>query len=455
MFSGLRLRLTLLYVIAASLLIIFIGLGSYVGLQWYFVTVTDEALKHKLAHEYEAQGLPLPPELERADKAWYERHGKVVPDLYGAGNPTRQNENNIEEYYEAEMAGIFVLPLNAQGKLVFDPNVIPVNFLPDSEAGQTALRQGSDLRTVTLSNGMQVRLFSYKLAQNERSVLNDVAVLQVGKNVQNQAQILQFLLIATLGLGAATALSVGSVSWYLAGKSILPAEQAWAKQQIFVANASHELRAPLSLIRASAEVVKSETDAQNEFAHIALQDVLHEADHMTRMIEDLLTLSRLDADKIRLTLATTLLSPLFQEIGRKMSRVAHEKHLVFEVAEVSLMVIADQQRLQEVLMIVLDNAFKHTLAGGKVTLSAKQQRGASGRQVQIEVTDTGAGIAAEHLPHVFERFYRVDSSRTAANKGTGLGLAIAQSLIEAMAGKIVLQSEPNKGTQVRISLPEA
>ncbi|MCW1969682.1 MAG: ATP-binding protein [Anaerolineae bacterium] len=455
MFSALRLRLTLLYVIAASLLIVFIGLGSYFGLRWYFVAVTDEALKHKLAHEYEAQGLAVPPELEQADKSWYERKGKLIQPVYSDSERTRQDENNAEEYYAADIAGIFVLPLNEQGKLVFDPNVIPVVFLPDLDAGYSALRQGSDSRTVTLSNGMRARLFSYKLqlAQNEQSALSAVAVLQVGKNIQSQDEILQFLLVATLGLGAATALSVGSVSWYLAGKSILPAEQAWAKQQIFIANASHELRAPLALIRASAEVVKSETDTQNEFAHMALQDVLHEADHMTRMIEDLLTLSRLDADKIKLSLAATALLPIFQDIGRKMNRLAHEKQLVFEVADTSLVVIADPQRLQEVLTIVLDNAFKHTPAAGKVTLSAKPLRSIGGGQVQIEVTDTGCGIAAEHLPHVFERFYRVDSSRVTTNKGTGLGLAIAKSLVEAMAGSIILRSELNKGTHVRITLP--
>ena len=453
MFVTLRLRLTVLYVLSAMTLIAFTGGGSYLWLSSYFQTITDEALKHKMAHEYEAQGIALPSELEKADKDWYSRHGKPFPsEIYGAGaNANQPKENNNSEYYDGEMAGTFVLPLNELGQLIFDPNPVPVSFLPDVSAAQAALNQQSDLRTVTLSNGLRARLLTYQLPRSDGA-----AILQVGQPIAAQAQILRFLLVATVGLGTAAGLLVGSVSWWLSGKSILPAQQAWAKQQVFIANASHELRAPLALIRASVEVAKTELDPSDSFKHTILQDTLNECDHMTHMIEDLLVLSRLDAAQVKLTLAPTPLAPLIEEIYRKMNRLAQDKQLEFSIAVPPLQIIADATRLKQVILIVLDNAFRYTPAHGKVYLAAVALAGKlSAPLIQITISDTGMGIAPEHLPHVFDRFYRGDSTRMSGNKGTGLGLAIAQSLMQRMGGKIALHSQLGQGTQVILTLPAA
>jgi signal transduction histidine kinase len=112
-------------------------------------------------------------------------------------------------------------------------------------------------------------------------------------------------------------------------------------------------------------------------------------------------------------------------------------------------VIADPTRLRQVLLILLDNALRYTPAGGSIRLSTR----AHGSRVQISVADTGSGIASEHLPHVFERFYRADGTRGEADNASGLGLSIAKGLVEAQHGRMHMESQPGRGTQVLVSLP--
>ena len=128
----------------------------------------------------------------------------------------------------------------------------------------------------------------------------------------------------------------------------------------------------------------------------------------------------------------------------------------YNSSTVSTLIIADATRLKQVILIVLDNAFRYTPAHGKVYLAAVALAGKlSAPLIQITIGDTGMGIAPEHLPYVFDRFYRGDSTRMSGNKGTGLGLAIAQSLMQRMGGKIALHSQLGQGTQVILTLPAA
>jgi len=234
-------------------------------------------------------------------------------------------------------------------------------------------------------------------------------------------------------------------SWWLAGRSLLPAEQAWEKQQVFVANASHELRAPLTLIRASAEVARrglAEGDGSGEL----LGDILVEADHMSKLVDDLLLLSRLDAGRLKLERQQILMSDLLPEIARQVNRVAEERRISLQQGETGGSALADPTRLRQVLLILLDNAMTHTPDGGLVRLGSRVE----GRFVMLEVSDTGRGVPAEDLPRVFERFYRADKGN-----GSGLGLAIAKSLVEAQNGQLRLESREGLGTKAIISLPSA
>jgi signal transduction histidine kinase len=527
MFSGLRLRLTLLYALAALALVSLVGGGAYLVVARYFRDVTDLALQHKMAHEFHALSAPIPAELAPADRDWSIVRGEVglIPQPGAARNlsedeavaraaaargddqPTRvelrerddrsvyevrfasgarvivdrasgtvlanedhesdNDEEHLENHepttgssvasnppaaagtplaYDAELAAIIVLPLDQSGQVLFTSGAVAVPLTPDMNALQAALATGNDLRTVTLADGRRVRILTYRLTRDDGP-----AALQLGRVLSDQEQVLGQLTFGLLTLGSLSMVLVGIASWWLAGGALRPAQEAWERQQRFIASASHELRTPLTLIRASTEValrgVKPDDADQREL----LGDVLAESDHMRRLVDDLLTLSRLDSGRMPLVLAPVELPPLCCELQRQVARLGDERGVTVTVEEVAGIVRADPERLRQVLLILLDNALRHTPAGGHVALAATGE----GRLIRLNVSDTGCGIAPEHLPHIFERFYRADQARGRESGNAGLGLAIAKGLVEAMGGQIGATSAPGRGTTVWLTLPAA
>ncbi|ABQ89035.1 sensor histidine kinase [Roseiflexus sp. RS-1] len=461
MFSGLRLRLTLLYALAALVFVLLIGSGAYLLVARYFSNVTDLALRHKMAHEFHALGAPLPPDLEHADRDWSIIRREVVAIPFVPPEPTRERREREETAYEedderprslttpvdaAELAAIAVLPLDASGRLLFNPNNLDLPLNPDQEAFQTALAKGSDLRTITLDDGRRARLLTYRLTRSDGP-----AALQLVRELSDQDQVLNQLFVGLITLGTFSMALVGATSWWLAGRALRPAQEAWERQQRFIASASHELRAPLTLIRASAEVALRDLPPDESDQRALLHDVLAESDHMRRLVDDLLTLTRLDSGQLTLTKETVDLTALLASIQRQAARLGEQRGVAVELADVGGLMQADAERLQQVVLIALDNALRHTPSGGRITLAATP----ADRMVQITVADTGSGIAPEHLPHIFDRFYRADPARGRENGNAGLGLSIAKGLVEAMGGRIAVESTVGVGTTVVISLPRA
>jgi signal transduction histidine kinase len=243
---------------------------------------------------------------------------------------------------------------------------------------------------------------------------------------------------------------MGAASWWLAGRSIRPAQQAWKHQQSFVANASHELRTPLTLLRASAEVALRGLPAGDTDNRGLLGDVLQECDHMSKLVADLLLLSRLDAGHMPMERTRIMLPQLFADVERQVGRLAEERGVRVTADGVSGAAWGDPTRVRQVLLILIDNALRHTPPGGAIRLAAR----AGGRLAHITVADTGCGIAPEHLPHVFERFYRADRAGR-DDSGSGLGLSIVKALVEAQGGQITIESQVGQGTTVVVALPGA
>lgn len=459
MFRGLRLRLSLLYALAALGVVLLIGGGTYLLVARYFDNVTDLALRHKMAHEFHALGTPLPPDLEYADRDWSIIRHEAIANPFAPPEPTRarQEREETEEDREpprslttpvdaAELLAIAVLPLNASGRLLFNPNNLDQPLTPHQESFQAALVHGSDLRTITLDDGSRARLLTYRLTR-----FDGPAALQLVRELSDQDQVLKQLLVGLIALGTFSMALVGVTSWWLAGRALRPAQDAWERQQRFIASASHELRAPLTLIRASTEVALRDLPPDESDQRVLLHDVLAESDHMRRLVDDLLTLTRLDSGQLTLTKETVDLNILLSSIQRQVARLGEQRGVTVELTDVGGLVQADTERLQQVLLIVLDNALRYTPPGGRITLAARMLD----RMVQIRVTDTGSGIAPEHLPHIFERFYRADYVRGRENSNAGLGLSIAKGLVEAMEGRILVESTVGVGTTVVLFLPRA
>ncbi len=221
----------------------------------------------------------------------------------------------------------------------------------------------------------------------------------------------------------------------------------------FVANVSHELRTPVAAIQGYAETLVDAAERDparaGEFARVVHRHALR----LSRLVADLLDLSRIEAGEqllrvepldVREALARAA------EVARPRAE-AKRQRLAIDVEEGLLRARADEGAVDQVLANLLDNAIAHTPEGGAITVAA---RGADGL-IAISVSDTGVGIAPEHLPRLFERFYRVDAGRSREMGGTGLGLAIVRHLVEALGGKVRVESEPGRGSTFTFTLPRA
>ena len=469
MLNRLRWQFTALYIIAAALLIFLIGGAAYGLLAYYFESANDLALQYKVALAYSSAGLEVPDNLKLADQRWQTRNPVVLPTPQSESehNDDDEDENDEEDHaapsvlatnsanhegeetYDSELSAVFLLPVDAQGILLDNPNIYTPPLTPNLAAVESAILLGNDFRTVRLEDGSRVRLFSYRVDNGTYfQQSGSPAALQVGRSLKDQDRILTQLLIGLVILGGASVLSVGVGSWWLAGRSVKPAQQAWDRQQAFVANASHELRTPLTLLRASAEVAQRGLDA-SDGRYSLLGDILQETDYMSQLVDDLLLLSRLDAGRLKLVQQPISLSELLFDLNRQMGPIAERRGIRLDTLPCNSVALADPTRLRQVLLILLDNALRHTPQGGVIRMQSLPE----GRYVRLVVSDSGTGIPEEHLPHIFERFYRGKEDRRQPDSGSGLGLAIARALVEAMHGQIVVTSQAGKGTQVSLRIP--
>ena len=217
-----------------------------------------------------------------------------------------------------------------------------------------------------------------------------------------------------------------------------------------VANVSHELKTPITAIRAHLETL---LDGVEQPAPETLQVMLTQSERLGRLVEQLLDLSRLESGEVPLLREDVTLEPLVAQVVSEIevARMNRGVHLGQELPAELPAVSVDRERVHQVLFNLVDNAVRFTPPGGEVVVSAHRHNGS----VEISVADTGVGIPPEHLPRLFERFYRVDTARSREDGGTGIGLAIARSVVEAHGGHIKAESELGRGSIFTFDLPVA
>ncbi|MCL6639573.1 MAG: sensor histidine kinase [Firmicutes bacterium] len=368
--------------------------------------------------------------------------------------------------------------------------------LPLSEDTLRRAANGDDFYETVFSGRQALRVYNHPLI-----VQGDVlGVLQVGKTMGSLKSALERLRLLLLFGGGLTLVLAGTLGWAMAGAALKPIdritetassiqealdlsrrieyrgpqdevgrlastlngmlerlqsayrklEEAGAEQRRFVADASHELRTPLTTIRGNVELLQRMGDADPATRAEALADIAGEAERMSRLIADLLALARADAG-LKLKKDGVSLYSLLTGISRRGAVLAGG--VAFRAGDFTplreAMVVGDADYLKQLLLILMDNAFKYTPPGGEVRLEARS----GGQYVEISVCDNGAGIAESDLPHIFKRFYRADVAR--AGSGTGLGLAIARWIAEEHGGSIEVQSRLGEGSVFTVRLPLA
>ncbi len=226
-------------------------------------------------------------------------------------------------------------------------------------------------------------------------------------------------------------------------------EEAFARQRRFTADASHELRTPLALLASRAEVALDRPRTPAEYRE-ALAGVRDDAARMAQLLGELLTLARADRGREALAREPVVFADLVLDTLAALEPVAAERAVALEAATLTpCLVVGDQTRLTQLLINLVDNAIKYTPAGGRVTVGLARDAD----MAILSVADTGIGIAPEHLEHLFERFYRVDTARAREEGGTGLGLAIAEWIAHAHDGTIAVTSQLGVGSIFSVRLP--
>lgn len=223
-------------------------------------------------------------------------------------------------------------------------------------------------------------------------------------------------------------------------------EATFLRQREFLADASHELRGPLMVVCGNLELLKIDLPEVDRLESI--REATEEAQRMSRLVSDLLFLSQVDAQRVVESLPVAL-HDVVERVWERASDLDHGEHRLQLGRNDPAVVSGDQERLTQLIWNLVENALRYTPSGGTVSLALRRE----GRIAEVTVGDTGIGIPAEHLPYIFERFYRVDRARSRRKGGTGLGLAIAKQIVAAHGGQIRVRSEPGLGSTFTVTLP--
>ena len=460
---SIRFRLTVWYTGLLAILLLLFGASIYLGLRHYL----DQSLNESLRRQARQIG-----------------EGFLI-DITTGGEGYVISE--INEHYAPELNNRFVRLTRADGSVLyvsgkpkeggFDPSVVPVL---NPSASQASIRE---------EHQPSGELLIYTMPFTERE--GKRFLVEVGAPYEQVENVLHGLLLA-LGLGLPLTVVVAISGGYLLMRRALDpmAEITRSAEQItssnlsdrlpvaqtgdelerlsvalnrmisrldesfqfirrFTADASHELRTPLTVLRGELEATVQQSDLKAE-ARETIGSALEETERLSRIVESLLAISRLDAGEAQMERAKLDLTELVIGTTEQMRLLAEDKNITLNCeANGQIYIEGDRARLKQVVVNLVDNSIKYTSEGGTVRLNA----GATKSSAVLIVEDNGVGIPAEAMPHLFERFYRVDKARSRQMGGTGLGLAIVKSIVTAHGGQITLDSTEGLGSRFRVELP--
>lgn len=386
--------------------------------------------------------------------------------------------------------GEFYRVVDEQGRRVCEAKGARTPMPPLQDWMLEAVRsEGPLLSTVSFPGRHSLRQLVMPLGQREGQRLFLQAVVGLGRVEQPLRELRSLLLLYS----PAALIIVAACGWFLAGRALAPVnnitramrkvnaenlnrrlpvgkardeisrlaetfndmlanlEESFRKIRQFSGDASHELRTPLTILKGETEVALRWAKHPDEFRKM-LESSMEEIDRMGRIIEDLLTLAKSETGAKSLVIKPFSLSDLLQGIYLQANTLGETKqiktHLNLEVTE-EIRLMGDELRLRQLFLNLIANAVNYTPEGGQVEITL----GVVDGEAKVTVSDTGIGIPAEHLTHIFDRFYRVDKARNREDGGTGLGLAIVKSLAEAHDGRVEVSSVPGEGTSFTVFLP--
>lgn len=461
---NIRLRLTLWYTAILFFILMLFSLAVYIGLTRSLLVTVDNHLQREV--------------------------GEILGNIKFEGSDddeTEEEEPELELTYTPE-EGVFWRVLDRAGRPLIDPG-----YFDDASFDSTVLRSGqTQFEYATLASNTPIRLYTapFIIEGQGQGIVQVAESYGFIRDVQTQ-------LILLLALGIPFTLLAASLGgWFLAASALNPIdritraadqisaqdlhqrlnlplpndevgrlaatfdrmlarlEDAFERQKRFIADASHEMRTPLTILKGDVEVALNRPRSIEEYQE-TLVLVNDTTDRLTALVEELFLLARADNRQHPLLVEEVNLSALLAGEVRKLMARAVAKNVALNLAvPETLPLQADSAKLSRLFMNLIDNGIKYSTPGDQVTVSGT----AHGDQARVTITDTGPGIPPEHLPHLFERFYRVDKARSrstldANGSGAGLGLSIAYWLAELHGGRIEVDSQVGQGSTFKVWLP--
>lgn len=427
MFSAARWRLTTVFTAVLVVILVVSGVVVYATTRSTLMDRVDSDLRERV---YRDQDFLTRPPFDRFPN-----------DMMGSGQVGPDSRR-----FEPE--GYFYALVDTDGAVLAGSSYLDINGLASSATLTRALDNGDAYAQTRSSQGRAQRVYVVRVEM----VGESAAFLQIGRSIASEEGALSQLrtvLLAVLGIAVAPSLVGG---YLLSGRALRPIKAAVDSQRTFVADASHELRTPVAVVRTNAELLErhiafprgvSADDA------VTVADILSESERLGKMVDQMLTLAQADAGQSPRLSEDVALNEVAENVGRSMNALAVSRGIALRTRiEGRVEVRGDRERLRELLVILVDNAIKYTEPGGRVELALRRKH----RSGIMAVSDTGHGIPVKSLPHIFDRFYRVDKARSRESGGTGLGLSIARQIVDTHGGTIGVQSELGKGTTVTVEL---
>jgi signal transduction histidine kinase len=447
MLERIRKRLTLGYVGIFALILVIIGAVVVASFARQAADQQDKLLEQK------AQGTSdwvRGPALHRYQEGLDPVEGPPPPEEPGHGGRRAEGPiGPIESSTDPDIGVVALVPsedANGEGEVLASSPSSSYFSLPFEESARRAAQEGETLtETLDGPKGEMLRVVSFPITAVDG---DEVAVVQAAQPrlVVREAVGRLLLILVPVCLGGLLLAGIGGL--FMSRRAMQPVRDSFQRQRTFIADASHELKTPLALIKINAEVMeRNPTDPENREI---IEDQLSEIDQMDTLLSDLLVLARLDAGRLDVENKPFDLAVVAAETaGRFLTRAAEEGvRLEVEVPD-ELPVYGDPGHAGQILAVLLDNAVRYTPKGGTITISGRL----SGDRTEATVTDTGPGIPPEHLPRVFDRFYRAEEARTRKGGGTGLGLSIARDLARAQGGELFAGNAQKGGAKLTLRLP--
>ncbi len=456
MFRSIRVRLTAWYVVVLALILAAFCVGLYFAMRANLYSNMDDSL------ETRAEALD----------------GVIDSD----SDAVSISSDSAPQHPEGEE---FVRLFGSSGEVVYDNTVAGLS--PDVDEGSisTAL-QGSRTNASEATSDDTMRVLTVPVRRDGAIV----GVLQVGRSEDDIQETLSTLLLIIAAGYPLTIIIATAGGAFLAGRALKPVgeltsvarqitaedlsrrlnlqlpddevgrlartfdemiarlDEAFRRQRQFTADASHELRTPLTAIKGQTEVALQRERFPSDYQDV-LRAVNSDVDRMIRLVGSLLTLARADAGQTPIARERLDLGRLVKDAADQLDAVARAKQVTLSVQVDPVGLVGDQDLLLQLVLNLLDNAIKYTPAGGTVTVSCAREANAA----VVAVRDTGPGIAPQHLPRIFDRFYRVDPSRSESGSGSGLGLSIARWIAEVHGGSLDASSELARGSTFTLRIP--